>query len=431
MYSWARTIGGLPGPSGIMALNQDGSNFRAHIAGGRTVLQRSRVPASALEYWQSTLAGAPPVLELPTDRPRPPVVSYAGGRVAVVMSSELTSALRALSRRHGTTLFMTLLAGWSILLSRLTRHSDIVIGTPVPNHGRDEIDPLGDDSPNLLALRVRLRPEQRVSDLLLDIRTSTLEAYAHQDVPLMEIVEALELTCDLSYHPIFQVVLAVDVGSAQHSNEMSEEQIKAKFDLTLALADNGTNLTGCLEYASDLFDRATIVHLADQLRAVFEALVADERQYLGAPELLAQHVETVNSNSAGNTAGSAAGGAAGSAALLAHIRQALERMGAIPDPLHAEEPVRLLMRLDGQSAVWHQLGPRTTIGRAAENDVRIDEGFISRRHAVVAREGDDTVIEDLGSTNGTYVNGERIGRRILRNGDLVNLGTLEFHFSVK
>ena len=414
-----------------MALNQDGSNLRTLIAGAMTPLQRNRVPASDLEYWQTTLAGAPPLLELPTDRPRAPVVSYAGGRVAVTLSSGLTSALRDLSQRHGTTLFMTLLSGWSILLSRLARHSDIVIGTPVPNHPRDEIDPLFDGSVHMLALRVQLRPEQRVTDLLLDIKASTLAAYAHQNVPLMEIVEALELTCDLSYHPVFQVTLALDDGPGVEADALSEAPIKAKFDLTLSLADNGTNLTGFLEYASDLFDRSTIMRLAEQLRAVFEAMVADERQFLGAPSLLSQHIETVTGNAAGNTAGNAARGAAGSAALLGHIRQALERMGAIPDPLHTEEPVRLLMRLDGQSAVWHQLGKRTTIGRATENEVRIDEGFISRHHAVAVRDGPDTVLEDLDSTNGTYVNGERISRRTLRDGDLVNLGTLEFHFSVK
>jgi pSer/pThr/pTyr-binding forkhead associated (FHA) protein len=88
------------------------------------------------------------------------------------------------------------------------------------------------------------------------------------------------------------------------------------------------------------------------------------------------------------------------------------------------------MRLDGKTAVWHVLGQRTTIGRTAENDVRIDAEFISRHHAVALRDGADTVIEDLKSTNGTYVNGERISRRRLKGGDVVALGTMEFHFSV-
>jgi pSer/pThr/pTyr-binding forkhead associated (FHA) protein len=115
--------------------------------------------------------------------------------------------------------------------------------------------------------------------------------------------------------------------------------------------------------------------------------------------------------------------------VLGYIRHALERMGAIQDPLNAAEPARLLIRLDGKTAVWHLLGRHTTIGRTAENDVRIDAEFISRHHAVALRDGADTVIEDLKSTNGTYVNGERISRRTLKDGDVVTLGTMEFHFS--
>jgi len=124
------------------------------------------------------------------------------------------------------------------------------------------------------------------------------------------------------------------------------------------------------------------------------------------------------------------GKAAGNVTVLGCIRRALERSGAIQDPLNAEEPVYLLIHLEGSTAVWHILGKRTTIGRTAENDVRIDAEFISRRHAVVLRVGTDTVIEDLKSTNGTYVNGQRISRRALKNGDVVALGSMEFHFSV-
>jgi hypothetical protein len=452
------------------------------IPGARTVLQRihfqnteplvqSQLPAehsevgsrsnivskSDLDFWKVTLAGAQPLLELPTDRARPTIVSYAGGRVAVQLTAELTAGIRCLSQRHGGTSFMTLLSAWSILLSRLTKRSDIVIGTKVPSHLRNDTDALSGCSANLLALRVRLTPEQRVADLLLQIKASAMQAYAHQDVPLMEIVDALELPGDLSYHPIFQVTLAVDDVSEEESgtdrhavedDDFAEAQVKAKFDLTLALTDAGKNITGFLEYASDLFERSTIQRMAGQLQVVLEAMIADDHQYLGAPDLLSLHRDQrappeLAAPAAETDARSDAlaprphqgssveveGATPSSAAVLGYVRHALERMGAIQDPLNAAEPARLLIRLDGKTAVWHLLGGRTTIGRTAENDVRIDAEFISRHHAVAVRDGVDTVIEDLKSTNGTYVNGERISRRTLKDGDVVTLGTMELHFS--
>jgi Condensation domain/FHA domain len=426
-----------------MAFDHDNPNLRTPISGAMTLLQRSLIPtpeqlvrgppatdtdegASAsnglrkanLDYWKATLAGAPPLLELPTDRPRPSVMSYAGGRVAVLLSDELTAGIRSLGQRHGATLFMTLLLAWSILLSRLTQRGDVVIGTPVPNHRHSDLDSLSCCSANTLALRVRLTPTQQVAELLQKIKASTLEAVAHQDVPLIEIVDALELPCDLSYHPIYQTMLALDERQTVEDDELAEAQVRAKFDLTLALTDTGKNISGFLEYASDLFERSTIIRMTGQLQAVFEAIVANDHPYLGAPKLLSEDVAAIDGN------------AVSSAARLGHIRHALERMGAIQDPLNAETPAHLLIRLDGNTAVWHVLGERTTIGRTAENDVRIDAEFISRRHAVALRDGDDTVIEDLKSTNGTYVNGERISRHTLKNGDVVALGTMEFHFSL-
>jgi hypothetical protein len=445
-----------------MALNHSTPRLRTPITGAKPLVERSDLPTaerllqdrpateldedrspsirvrhSDLGYWKATLTGAPPLMELPTDQPRPLVMSYAGGRVAVVLTAELSEGIRRLSQRHGTTLFMTLLLGWSILLSRLTRRSDIVIGMPVPKH---------ESGANTLPLRVRVTPEQRVADLLLNIKASTLEAYAHQGVPLMEIVDAMELPCDLSYHPIFQVMLAVD-DRAVEIDDLAAGQVKAKFDLTLTLTDTGKSISGFLEYASDLFEGSTIMRMAGQLQAVFETIVANDRQYLSAPNLLSHHggqqpLSGLAAPAPGIEARAAAaaiadvpvdtidGKAAGNVTVLGCIRRALERSGAIQDPLNAEEPVYLLIHLEGSTAVWHILGKRTTIGRTAENDVRIDAEFISRRHAVVLRVGTDTVIEDLKSTNGTYVNGQRISRRALKNGDVVALGSMEFHFSV-
>jgi len=425
-----------------MAFDHDKPHLRTPVSGAMTVLQQlvQDRPASEfnegdaasngirnpdLEFWKVTLAGAPPSLDLPTDRPRPSVMSYAGGRVAVLLSDELTTGIRCLGQRHGATLFMTLLSAWAILLSRLTQRSDIVIGTPVPNHRRNDIDSPSRCSANTLALRVRLRPAQRVADLLQKIKASTLEAYAHQDVPLLEIIDALELPCDLSCHPIFQTMLALTHRHTAEDDELPEKQVRATFDLTLALTDTGKNISGFLEYASDLFERSTIIRIAGQLQVVFEAMIANDRQYLRAQDLLSQQAGPLP------VAQPTDEEAASSAAVLGHIRHAVEHMRAIQDPLIAEEPAHVLMHLDGMTAVWHLLGERTTIGRTAENDVRIDAEFISRHHAVAVRVGADTVIEDLKSTNGTYVNGQRISRHTLKDGDVVALGMMVFHFSVK
>src|ERR1700693_5786833 len=258
--------------------------------------QSNRFSKSDVDFWKANLAGAPPLLELPTDRPRPTVLSYAGGRVGLALTTELTAGVRRLGQRHGATLFMTVFSGWSVLLSRLSGQSDIVIGTPVANRQRSEIEPLTGSSANTLALRVRLTPDLSVADLLAQIKSSTQQAYAHQDVPFMEVVDALELPCSLSYNPIFQVMLALDDAPEEPevsqptvmNGDLPQERIRAKFDLTLSMRDAGKSITGFLEYASDLFESSTIVRMAEQLRTVLEAMVADDQQHIGELMLLSR-----------------------------------------------------------------------------------------------------------------------------------------------
>jgi len=522
--------------------NRDGPELSAI---GR---QSNRFSKSDVDFWKANLAGAPPLLELPTDRPRPTVLSYAGGRVGLALTTELTAGVRRLGQRHGATLFMTLLSGWSALLSRLSGQSDIVIGTPVANRQRSEIELLAGSSVNTLALRVCLTADPSVADLLAQIKSSTLEAYAHQEVPFTLVVDALELPCSLRHNPIFQVMLALDNAPEEPEvsrptvtiGDLPQEHINAKFDLTLSLRDAGESITGFLEYASDLFERSTIERMTGQLRAVLEAMVADDRQHISElnllsqperqqvlpgwnataasfpsgtlPELLAEQVEcTLGTDArfdgtrrlsdaeldraadslaaslqqrnaelvAARTRADAAAAtareriatleaeiqvqneklrelrtlsgtrevelsaalrteqqrnaemdaarvqaeAASSVAMLGNIQHNLEHLAG-------EEPAHLLVRTDGETGIVHLLGKRTTIGRTPDNDVQIDAKFISRRHAVARRAGDNTVIEDRNSTNGTYVNGQLINRRTLKDGDLVTLGKAEFRFSV-
>jgi amino acid adenylation domain-containing protein len=247
-------------------------------------------------FWRAHLAGAPGLLELPHDRQRPAVQSYAGGRVGLTLSGQLTAGLRRLSQRHGVTLFMSLLTGWAALLSRISGQSDLVIGTPVANRQRSELESLVGFFANTLALRVHLENDPSVTELLAQIRASTLEAYAHQDLPFAQLVEALQPARSLSYNPIFQAVLAFDNAPGERVlslpglkvSEFKPPHSSAKFDLTLLLRDVGERIEGALEYATDLFERASIERMATHLHTLLEAMVADDQQRISTLQLLSQ-----------------------------------------------------------------------------------------------------------------------------------------------
>ena len=189
---------------------------------------------------------------------------------------------------------MTLLAGWSALLSRLSGQSDVVIGTPVANRPRREFEPLIGYFANMLALRVPLEADPSVAELLTQIRASTLDAYTHQDTPFAQVVEALQPARSLGYNPIFQVVLAFNNTPGERVLRLpglkvtacEPPQTRAKFDLTLALRDDGQSIEGYLEYATDLFEHSSIERLGGQLLSLLEAMVADDRQHISELGLL-------------------------------------------------------------------------------------------------------------------------------------------------
>ncbi|WP_047686415.1 condensation domain-containing protein, partial [Xenorhabdus sp. NBAII XenSa04] len=213
-----------------------------------------------VNYWRNTLQDAPVLLELPTDRVRPLEQSYRGDLVRFTLSPALSTGLHALSQRHGTTLFMTLLAGWAVLLSRLSGQSDVVIGTPVANRQYRELEPLMGFFANTLALRVRLEDNPTIQQLLARVKAHALDAYAHQDLPFEQLVEALQPPRSLSHSPIFQVMLDLDnTAKQQHFDlpalmlsELPLDRKTTQFDLSLSLSDTENGLTGELEYASDL-----------------------------------------------------------------------------------------------------------------------------------------------------------------------------------
>ncbi|PHM70060.1 non-ribosomal peptide synthetase [Xenorhabdus kozodoii] len=247
---------------------------------------REEVLEKQVNFWRDALQGAPALLELPTDRPRPEKQSYAGGYVEIALSPALSAGLRSLSQRHGTTLFMTLMAGWAILLSRLSGQKDLVIGTPIANRQHSELEPLIGFFVNTLALRLQLDGNPTVSALLTQVKTHALEAYAHQDLPFEQLVEALKPPRSLSHSPIFQVMMSVDNTPGQQNitlpnitiREMNLAENSSHFDLSLAISDTEQGLVGGLEYASDLFDHASVERIAGYLQTLLTAMVEDDAQ---------------------------------------------------------------------------------------------------------------------------------------------------------
>ena len=246
------------------------------------------------EYWKSTLDGAPVLLELPTDHPRPAQMNYAGAVAGLVLEKELTTALKALSKRHGTTLYMTLLTAWAVLLARLSGQQDIVVGTPVANRGRVEIEPLIGFFVNTLALRIDLTGSPTVGEMLGRVRAQALSAQQHQDIPFEQVVEILRPARSVSHSPLFQVMFAwqnaepeaLDLAGLEQKPSPGTPQTVSKFDLTLALQETGERIVGGLEYATSLFEASTIERYLGHFRTLIEAMVANETQAIDRLTLL-------------------------------------------------------------------------------------------------------------------------------------------------
>ncbi|MCP4664638.1 MAG: non-ribosomal peptide synthetase, partial [bacterium] len=214
-----------------------------------------------LAYWREQLAGAPPCLELPTDRPRPAVQTYRGRHLPVVLPEALSGALAALAREHGATLFMTLLAAFKALLNRWTGQERIAVGSPIAGRTHKEIEDLIGLFINTLVLHTDLsggpahpgtaNRGPAYQELLAWVRRVALGAYAHQDVPFERLVEELQPDRDMSFSPLFQVMFvlqnapraAVETAGLTLSSFPSEVGT-AKFDLTLSLQESGTGVSG-------------------------------------------------------------------------------------------------------------------------------------------------------------------------------------------
>jgi arthrofactin-type cyclic lipopeptide synthetase C len=266
--------------------------------GDYAVWQRQWLSGEVLQrqsdYWQQTLDGAPALLTLPTDRPRPAQPDYVGSHVEVLLDERLSTDLKALSQRHGATLFMTLTSAWALLMSRLSGQTDVVIGAPVANRSRAEIEGLIGMFVNTLALRIDTSDAPSVEALLARVKARTLEAQAHQDLPFEQVVEIARPVRSLAHSPLFQTTLSWDssVGPQLALGELTLEGVAgpgevAKFDLTLTLGEVNGVIRGTLNYATALFDALTIKRYIGYFERLLDAMVADDQTVLERVPLLA------------------------------------------------------------------------------------------------------------------------------------------------
>ncbi|AZF05942.1 non-ribosomal peptide synthetase [Pseudomonas sp. R5-89-07] len=244
-------------------------------------------------YWQQALAGAPVLLTLPTDRPRPAQQDYAGSSVEVRLDERLTAGLKALSQRHGTTLYMTLMSAWASLLARLSGQHDLVIGSPVANRMRTEVEGLIGLFVNTLAVRIDTSGELSSEALLARVKALTLAAQAHQDLPFEQVVEITRPPRSLAHSPLFQTLFSWQDSSAPTLalGDLALEGIVenshfAKFDLSLNLGEVQGTLLGVLEYAVALFDESTVRRYVGYFTRVLQAMVDNDQAVLEHVPLL-------------------------------------------------------------------------------------------------------------------------------------------------
>jgi len=253
------------------------------------VWQRKWIEGEILQqqgaYWKNALAGAPALLELPTYHPRPAQQDFAGALAKLGLNGQLTAGLKRLGRRHGATLYMTVLAGWAVLLSRLSGQQDVVIGTPTANRRQLEVEGLIGFFVNTLAVRLDLSGSPTVSELLKQAKEQVLAAQQHQDIPFEQVVDMLNPVRSLSHSPLFQVMFGWqnnEQGSLQlegiEASPLYSPHRVARLDLTASLGESGGGIVGVVEYATSLFDAATMERYFGYFRNLLAAMVADDTQ---------------------------------------------------------------------------------------------------------------------------------------------------------
>ncbi|MEA5517932.1 non-ribosomal peptide synthetase [Limnoraphis robusta] len=259
---------------------------------------KGEVLENQLSYWRQKLHDAPTVSQLPTDRIRPAIQTVQGGSYTFNISQQLLEGLKILSQQSGSTLFITLLTAFYTLIHRYTGNEDIIIGSPIANRNRAEIEKLIGFFVNTLALRVDLSGNPTFEELLQRVRQVSLEAYANQDLPFEQLLEELKISRSLSYTPLFQImfVLQNDLLKEVKFSDLSWSPIEiphqtAKFDLTLSLTETDEHILGIFEYNKDLFESNTICILAEHFNNLLEAIIVNPEQKISELTLLNQDEE--------------------------------------------------------------------------------------------------------------------------------------------
>jgi amino acid adenylation domain-containing protein/non-ribosomal peptide synthase protein (TIGR01720 family) len=256
---------------------------------------RGEVLENHLDFWRRQLTGAPVVLELPADSPRPPVQTHGGANLRFELPGELSQELNALGQREGATLFMVLFAAYAILIYRYTGQEDFLTGTPIANRNRSEVESLIGFFVNMLVLRTKLTAGMSVLELLRQVREVTLGAYAHQDVPFEKLVDEFQPERDMSRAPLFQVMFALQ--NAPMSNvDLPGLKLKSaagdsgasKFDLSLYIEESPRGLSGTWEYSTDIFGADTISRLSAHFATLLKAMVSDPQQRLAELALMSE-----------------------------------------------------------------------------------------------------------------------------------------------
>jgi amino acid adenylation domain-containing protein/non-ribosomal peptide synthase protein (TIGR01720 family) len=312
-----------------------------------------------LAYWRTQLADAP-LLTLPTDFPRPPIASFAGAQHDRLLPLPLLAALVALSRREGTTLFMTLVAAFQALLGRYSGQDDILVGTPIAGRTRAETEGVLGCFVNTLVLRADLSGNPSFREVARRVRGVCLDAYTYQDLPFEQLVDSLQLARDLRRNPLFDVMFALQ--NAQPAplelpeltwRPLVSEVTTTHFDLGLSLVETSAGLLGLLEYRTDLFAAATTARLLRHFRALLEGIVAAPDQRLAALSLLSaaerqQMLVDWNATAARGSGQRAAGGATAEASCMHQLFAAQAR----------RTPDAVASVFEGQHLSYHELDRR-------------------------------------------------------------------------
>ncbi|MFG1644993.1 non-ribosomal peptide synthase/polyketide synthase [Amycolatopsis sp. NPDC049252] len=335
-----------------------------------------------LAYWRDTLAGLPEELPLPTDRPRPPVASHRGGVVPMDVPAEVRAKLTELAAASGATLFMVLQAAFAALLTRLGAGDDVPVGSPVAGRGDAALDDLVGFFVNTVVLRTETGGDPTFRELLARARETCLAAFEHSEVPFDRVVEELNPARSLGRHPLFQVLLVLqnnlaaelDIDGVRATGERVDIGY-AKFDLAAIFEERDGELTGLLEYASDLFDRGTAATLAARLLRVLAAVAETPDVRIGDLDLL----------DATETAQAVAGGMTEPAAASVTLHEVVEG--------HARRtPEHTALLFEDQAITYAELDARAN-GVAALLTSQVDPGRIV---AICLDRGPDLVAAILG-----------------------------------